>query len=221
MLFLIRNVCLCLLLVPSFSEKIKSKSIFIEVHYSLPQISHSSLVERPNTGIPHYVFLVIRERFVNKPQRTCAWVYFEWIERAFFRSPLKAIIFFLYKNVNVNYLVAHPYPLQGIPWRATGGSPFECVDISKYTQGIRRNVWKLRMERRMIKVLTHLGLKFSSKKMFPATSTYQVCCLPYSNKFASIWRENVTHINAGEKETKIVFWRLLCSSYNSAERYFS
>ena len=125
----------------------------------------------------------------NKPQKTCAWVYFEWIERAFFRSPLKAIIFFLYKNANVNYLVAHPYPLQGIPWRATGGSPFECVDISKYTQGIRRNVWKLRMERRMIKVLTHLGLKFSSKKMFPATSTYQVCCLPYSNKFASIWRE--------------------------------
>ena len=57
----------------------------------------------------------------------------------------------------------------------------------------------------MIKVLTHLGLKFSSKKMFPATSTYQVCCLPYSNKFASIWRENVTHINAGVKETKIVF----------------
>ena len=56
--FLIRNVCLCLLLVPSFSEKIKSKSLFIEVHYSLPRISHSSLVERPNTGIPHYVFLV-------------------------------------------------------------------------------------------------------------------------------------------------------------------
>ena len=55
----------------------------------------------------------------NKPQKSCAWVYFEWIERAFFRSPLndifieifwKAIIFFLYKNANVNYLVAHPYP---------------------------------------------------------------------------------------------------------------
>ena len=54
----------------------------------------------------------------NKPQKTCAWVYFEWIERAFFRSPLnnifvgifwKAIIFFLYKNANVNYLVAHLY----------------------------------------------------------------------------------------------------------------
>ena len=97
------------------------------------------------------------------------------------------------KNIWVPYQIS----LQGIPWRATGGSPFECVDISKYTQGIRRNVWKLRMERRMIKVLTHLGLKFSSKKMFPATSTYQVCCLPYSNMFASIWRENVTHIPAG------------------------
>ena len=56
----------------------------------------------------------------------------------------------------------------------------------------------------MIKVLTHLGLKFSSKKMSPATSTYQVCCLPYSNKFASIRREDVTHIHAGVKETKIV-----------------
>ena len=47
-----------LLLVPSFSEKIKSKSLFIEVHYSLPRISHSSLVERPNTGIPHYACVV-------------------------------------------------------------------------------------------------------------------------------------------------------------------
>ena len=56
--FLIRNVCLCLLLVPSLPEKIKSKSLFIEVHYSQPRISHSSLVERSNTGIPHYVFMV-------------------------------------------------------------------------------------------------------------------------------------------------------------------
>ena len=55
----------------------------------------------------------------NIPQKTCAWVYFEWIERAFFRSPLndifvgilwKVIIFFLYKNANVNYLVAHHNP---------------------------------------------------------------------------------------------------------------
>ena len=113
------------------------------------------------------------------------------------------------------------YRFKGIPWRATGGSPFECVDIFKYTQEIRRNVWKLRMERWMIKVLTHLGLKFSSKKMSSATSTYQVCYLPYSNMFASIWREDVNHITAGVKETKIVIWRLLCSLYNSAERYFS
>ena len=56
--FLIRNVCLCLLLVPSLPEKIKSKSLFIEVYYSQPRISHSSLVERSNTGIPHYVFMV-------------------------------------------------------------------------------------------------------------------------------------------------------------------
>ena len=34
-----------------------------------------------------------------------------------------------------------------IPWRATGESPFEYVDVYKYTQEIRRNVWKLRMER--------------------------------------------------------------------------
>ena len=44
--------------VPSSSERIKSKSTFIEVHYSLPRVSHSSLVERPNTGIPHYVYVV-------------------------------------------------------------------------------------------------------------------------------------------------------------------
>ena len=58
MLFLIRNLCLCLLLVPSFSEKIKSETLFIDVYYKLPRISHSSLVERPNTGRPHYVFVV-------------------------------------------------------------------------------------------------------------------------------------------------------------------
>ena len=53
----------------------------------------------------------------NRPQKTCDWVYFEWIERAFFRSPLNdifvgifLIIFFSYKNAKVNYLVAHPYP---------------------------------------------------------------------------------------------------------------
>ena len=55
----------------------------------------------------------------NRPQKACAWVYFEWIERAFLRSPLndvfvgifwKVIFFFLYKNTNVNYLVAHPNP---------------------------------------------------------------------------------------------------------------
>ena len=54
----------------------------------------------------------------NRPQKTCAWVYFEWIERAFFRSPLNdvfvgifwKVIFFLHKNANVNYLVAHPNP---------------------------------------------------------------------------------------------------------------
>ena len=56
----------------------------------------------------------------------------------------------------------------------------------------------------MMKVLTSLGLKFSSKKRSPAKSTYQVCCIPYSNKSASIWRENVSHMNAGVKETKIV-----------------
>ena len=81
------------------------------------------------------------------------------------------------------------YRFKVIPWRATGESPFEYVDVYKYTQEIRRNVWKLRMERWMMKVLTLLGLKFSSKKMSPAKSTYQVCCIPYSNKFASIWPE--------------------------------
>ena len=86
------------------------------------------------------------------------------------------------------------YRFKVIPWRATGESPFEYVDVYKYIQEIRRNVWKLRMERWMMKVLTLLGLKFSSKKMSPAKSTYQVCCIPYSNKFASIWRENVSHI---------------------------
>ena len=45
-------------LLPSFPEKTKSKSLVIEVHYSQPRISHSSLVERPNTGIPHYVFVI-------------------------------------------------------------------------------------------------------------------------------------------------------------------
>ena len=35
-----------------------------------------------------------------------------------------------------------------------------------------------------LKVLKQLGLKFSSKKMSPATSTYQFRCLPYLNKFA-------------------------------------
>ena len=53
----------------------------------------------------------------NRPQKALAWVYFEWIERAFLPSPLndvfvgiiwKVIFFFLYKNTNVNYLVAHP-----------------------------------------------------------------------------------------------------------------
>ena len=29
-------------------------------------------------------------------------------------------------------------------------------------------------------------------------------CIPYSNKFASIWRENVSHINADVEETKTV-----------------
>ena len=106
------------------------------------------------------------------------------------------------------------YRFKVIPWRATGESPFEYVDVYKYTQEIRRNVWKLRMKRWMMKDLTRLGLKFSSKKMSPAKSTYQVCCIPYSNKFASIWRENVSHINAGVKETKTVIWRLHCSSYN-------
>ena len=56
----------------------------------------------------------------------------------------------------------------------------------------------------MMKVLTLLGLKFSSKKMSPAKSTYQVCCIPYSNKFALIWRENVSHINAGVKDFQSV-----------------
>ena len=106
------------------------------------------------------------------------------------------------------------YRFKVIPWRATGESPFEYVDVYKYTQEIRGNVWKLRMERWMMKVLTRHGLKFSSKKMSPAKSTYQVCCIPYSNKFASIWRENVSHINGGVKETKTVIWRLHCSSYN-------
>ena len=55
----------------------------------------------------------------NRPQKACAWVYFEWIERAFLRSLLndvfvgifwKVIFFFLYKNTNVNYLVAYPNP---------------------------------------------------------------------------------------------------------------
>ena len=54
----------------------------------------------------------------NRPQKACAWVYFEWIERAFLRSPLNdvfvgifwKVIFFLYKNTIVNYLVAHPNP---------------------------------------------------------------------------------------------------------------
>ena len=101
------------------------------------------------------------------------------------------------------------YRFKVIPWRATGESPFEYVDVYKYTQEIRRNVLKLRMERWMMKVLTLLGLKFSSKKMSPAKSTYQVCCIPYSNKFASIWRENVSHINADVKETKCLslFWK--------------
>ena len=54
----------------------------------------------------------------------------------------------------------------------------------------------------MMKVLTILGLKFSSKEMSPAKSTYQVCCIPYPNKFASIWRENVE--NAGVEEAKTV-----------------
>ena len=159
------------------------------------------------------------------------------------------------------------YRFKGIPWRATGGSPFECVDIFKYTQEIRRNVWKLRMKHWMIKVFKQLGLKFSSKKMSPATSTYQFRCLPYLNKFAvkfphshilhyafsswiektmtkkyiairktdlfynsmrlcgnftkfaSIWRENLTHIHAGVKETKIVVWRLHFSSYNSLKPF--
>ena len=62
MLFLIRNVCLCLLLVPSFSEKIKSKSLFVEVHYSLPRISHGSLLERPNTCIPHTWLIIVDMR---------------------------------------------------------------------------------------------------------------------------------------------------------------
>ena len=56
----------------------------------------------------------------------------------------------------------------------------------------------------MMKVLTRHGLKFSSKKMSPAKSTYQVCCIPYSNKFALIWRENVSHMNAGVKEKCVV-----------------
>ena len=56
----------------------------------------------------------------------------------------------------------------------------------------------------MMKVLTLLGLKFSSKKMSPAKSTYQVCCIPYSNKFALILRENVSHINASVKEKCVV-----------------
>ena len=141
-------------------------------------------------------------------------------------------------------------------WRATGGSPFECVDM-----------FKLRMKHWMIKVFKQLGLKFSSKKMSPATSTYQFRCLPYLNKFAvkfphshilhyafsswiektitkkyisirktdlfynsmrlcgnftkfaSIWRENVTHIHAGVKKTKIVIWRLHFSSYNSLKPF--
>ena len=62
MLFLIRNVCLCLLLVPSFSEKIKSESLFVEVHYSLPRISHGSLLERPNTCLPHTWLIIVDMR---------------------------------------------------------------------------------------------------------------------------------------------------------------
>ena len=55
----------------------------------------------------------------NRPQKACAWVYFKWIKRAFLRFPLndvfvgifwKVIFLFLYKNTNVNYLVAHPNP---------------------------------------------------------------------------------------------------------------
>ena len=43
------------------------------------------------------------------------------------------------------------YCFKGIPWRATSGSPSKCVDIYRYTQEIRRYVWKVRMKRWMIK----------------------------------------------------------------------
>ena len=56
------KACLCLLLVPSFLEKIKSKSLFIEVHHSQPRIYHSSLVECSNTGIPHSWLIIVDMR---------------------------------------------------------------------------------------------------------------------------------------------------------------
>ena len=76
----------------------------------------------------------------NKPQKTCAWVCFEWIERAFFRSPLNdvfvgifwnVIILFLYKNANFKYLVAHPNPQNAC---------MRCMPMFTYCMAKRRRI---------------------------------------------------------------------------------
>ena len=40
----------------------------------------------------------------NRPQKTYAWVYLEWIERAFFRSPLNDIFVAIFWNVIIFFL---------------------------------------------------------------------------------------------------------------------
>ena len=116
------------------------------------------------------------------------------------------------------------YCFKGIPWRATSGSPFKCVDIYRYTQEIRRNVWKVRMKRWMIKAhqrkcplqRRYFKSKIRSQARYvqrlkknldfreggsvhcflsvSARFRYDFCCIPCSNKFVLIWSENVTHI---------------------------
>ena len=116
------------------------------------------------------------------------------------------------------------YCFKGIPWRATSGSSFKCVDIYRYTQEIRRNVWKLRMKRWMIKAhqrkcplqRRYFKSKIRSQARYvqrlkknldfreggsvhcflsvSARFRYDFCCIPCSNKFVLIWSENVTHI---------------------------
>ena len=41
----------------------------------------------------------------NRPQKTCAWVDLEWIERAFFRSPLNDIFVGIFWNIIIFFLV--------------------------------------------------------------------------------------------------------------------